>query len=305
MVRKNLDGGGCGCGSSGLLGFPQNGGGCGCSGAGVLPQMGGKGFYGRKSQIKQANPSSTVMATPINSGMSQMKEVKPNSSSNMGVESASAVSYGSSNSMPKKGMAKSQMKEVKPNSSSNMGVESASAVSYGSSNSMPKKGMAKSQRMSATKIMHSNGRSLDAHMENIHGQLDNIQAQKKNQSMNYASSSSGLFGGGIFDFLSPKKPVEPLQTSRTNQHVATLPHNQPPTLQEVVRDLQFRVKTLEDEVRPATIHGGYKATKKNLNALKKYKQGKSIGFTMRSSLKAKGLIPRANGTRRVSKKYRG
>ena len=34
-----------------------------------------------------------------------------------------------------------------------------------------------------------------------------------------------------------------------------------------------------------------------------WKKGKSIGFTMRASLKAKGLIPRANGTRRVSKKY--
>ena len=32
--------------------------------------------------------------------------------------------------------------------------------------------------------------------------------------------------------------------------------------------------------------------------------GESIGFTMRSSLKAKGLIPRANGTKRVSLKYR-
>jgi hypothetical protein len=49
--------------------------------------------------------------------------------------------------------------------------------------------------------------------------------------------------------------------------------------------------------------GGYKATKKDLNALKRFKAGKSIGFTMRSSLKAKGLIPRVNGTRRVSKKY--
>jgi len=36
---------------------------------------------------------------------------------------------------------------------------------------------------------------------------------------------------------------------------------------------------------------------------KKCKKGKSIGFTMRSSLKAKGLIPRANGTKRVSAKY--
>ncbi len=50
--------------------------------------------------------------------------------------------------------------------------------------------------------------------------------------------------------------------------------------------------------------GGYKPTAKNLAALRKYKAGKSIGFTMRSSLKAKGLIPRANGTKRVSNKYR-
>lgn len=50
--------------------------------------------------------------------------------------------------------------------------------------------------------------------------------------------------------------------------------------------------------------GGYRATKRNLKYLKLWKQGKSIGFTMRSSLKAKGLIPRANGTKRVSPKYR-
>lgn len=50
--------------------------------------------------------------------------------------------------------------------------------------------------------------------------------------------------------------------------------------------------------------GGYRATRKNLKYLKKYKQGKSIGFTMRSSLKAKGLIPRANGTYKVSNKYK-
>jgi hypothetical protein len=49
--------------------------------------------------------------------------------------------------------------------------------------------------------------------------------------------------------------------------------------------------------------GGYRATKRDLKYLKLWKEGKSIGFTMRSSLKAKGLIPRANGTRRVSVKY--
>ena len=50
--------------------------------------------------------------------------------------------------------------------------------------------------------------------------------------------------------------------------------------------------------------GGYRATRRDKKYLRKLKMGKSIGFTMRSSLKAKGLIPRANGTRRVSKKYR-
>ena len=49
--------------------------------------------------------------------------------------------------------------------------------------------------------------------------------------------------------------------------------------------------------------GGYHATKRDKKYLLLWKKGKSIGFTMRSSLKAKGLIPRANGTRRVSKKY--
>jgi hypothetical protein len=49
---------------------------------------------------------------------------------------------------------------------------------------------------------------------------------------------------------------------------------------------------------------GYRATKRDKKYLKLFKQGKSIGFTMMASLKAKGLIPRANGTRRVSKKYR-
>jgi hypothetical protein len=51
------------------------------------------------------------------------------------------------------------------------------------------------------------------------------------------------------------------------------------------------------------ITGGYKPTKRNLKYLNKWKKGESIGFTMRSSLKAKGLIPRANGTKRVSAKY--
>ena len=50
--------------------------------------------------------------------------------------------------------------------------------------------------------------------------------------------------------------------------------------------------------------GGYAATQRNKKYLSLYKKGKSIGFTMTSSLKAKGLIPRANGTYKVSNKYR-
>jgi hypothetical protein len=40
--------------------------------------------------------------------------------------------------------------------------------------------------------------------------------------------------------------------------------------------------------------GGYRATAKNRKYLKLYKRGKSIGFTMTASLKAKGLIPRTS-----------
>jgi hypothetical protein len=45
--------------------------------------------------------------------------------------------------------------------------------------------------------------------------------------------------------------------------------------------------------------GGYRATRKNKDLLKRYKKGESIGFTGIASLKAKGLIPR------TSRKFRG
>jgi hypothetical protein len=49
--------------------------------------------------------------------------------------------------------------------------------------------------------------------------------------------------------------------------------------------------------------GAYKPTRKNLGRLRRHLAGKSIGFTQRSSLKAKGLLRRANGSCKVSKKY--
>ncbi len=55
--------------------------------------------------------------------------------------------------------------------------------------------------------------------------------------------------------------------------------------------------------------GGYKPTKKNLQTLRRWRRGESIGFTATSSLKAKGLIPRTStalkGKKIVSAKYRG
>lgn len=45
--------------------------------------------------------------------------------------------------------------------------------------------------------------------------------------------------------------------------------------------------------------GKYKATARNRKYLAKYRRGEPIGFTMKASLKAKGLLPR------TSKKYYG
>ena len=54
----------------------------------------------------------------------------------------------------------------------------------------------------------------------------------------------------------------------------------------------------------SSLTGGYRPTKRNQKYLQLWKKGKSVGFTMLASLKAKGLVPRSNGTRRVSNKYR-
>ncbi len=49
----------------------------------------------------------------------------------------------------------------------------------------------------------------------------------------------------------------------------------------------------------------YRATRRNRMLLRKYKQGKSIGFTAKASLKAKGLLPRSNGRYVLGPKYSG
>jgi hypothetical protein len=53
--------------------------------------------------------------------------------------------------------------------------------------------------------------------------------------------------------------------------------------------------------------GCYKPTKKDIEYLRKWKRGESIGFTMIASLKAKGLIPRTSknlaGKKVIGSKY--
>lgn len=51
--------------------------------------------------------------------------------------------------------------------------------------------------------------------------------------------------------------------------------------------------------------GGYRPTRRNRAMLRRYKAGKKIGFTGRASLKAKGLLPRANGRYVLGPKYSG
>ena len=67
---------------------------------------------------------------------------------------------------------------------------------------------------------------------------------------------------------------------------------------------EMRRMTSRKHLAPKRTVGAYRPTRKNKNALRRWRQGKSVGFTWISSLKAKGLIPRSNGTKRVSPKYR-
>lgn len=51
--------------------------------------------------------------------------------------------------------------------------------------------------------------------------------------------------------------------------------------------------------------GGYRPTRRNKQILRKYQSGKSIGFTAKASLKAKGMLPRSNGRFVLGPKYSG
>ena len=70
---------------------------------------------------------------------------------------------------------------------------------------------------------------------------------------------------------------------------------------------QERRRTRRESLVSSRMVCKYNPTLKNRKTLKRWKQGKSIGFTARSSLKAKGLIPRTSrknyGKKIISPKY--
>jgi hypothetical protein len=64
-------------------------------------------------------------------------------------------------------------------------------------------------------------------------------------------------------------------------------------------------RRLTRKARNTHRNGGYRPTRRNREIYKKYKAGKSIGFTGRASLKAKGILPRSNGRYVLGPKYSG
>lgn len=125
--------------------------------------------------------------------------------------------------------------------------------------------------------------------------------------------------GFLDSWLPSSEKVKPVASTPIVRPAIVTPPTEHEKIQRQLRELTDKVTALNGKVTklleknsqplapltpstPST--GGYRATKKDKAALKKLKQGKSIGFTMRSSLKAKGLLRRANGTMRVSAKYR-
>lgn len=110
--------------------------------------------------------------------------------------------------------------------------------------------------------------------------------------------------------------TKPVNTQPVNTQPVNTSSDLPTPSSVVNKPVNTSVMTQETPVQNSTtggkegsilnsFFGGYRATRRNKKYLKRYKSGKSIGFTMRSSLKAKGLIRRSNGKYRVSNKYRG
>ena len=66
---------------------------------------------------------------------------------------------------------------------------------------------------------------------------------------------------------------------------------------------RFKTFSIEEDVKDFEEDIIGEKAPNTADALKRYKAGQA-GFTDKSHLKAKGLIPRANGTKRKSEKYK-
>jgi hypothetical protein len=149
--------------------------------------------------------------------------------------------------------------------------------------------------------------------------MANIFLENKKNGGGIFDNIGNLFGVGNTNTQQPmpasvneNTQIEPINTTVQEQPVVATNANLPDPSAVVNKPNVVPSNTAvqptggnESSFMNSLFGGRYKPTKRNLKYLKRYKQGKSIGYTMRSSLKAKGLIKRANGTRRVSKKYRG
>ena len=66
---------------------------------------------------------------------------------------------------------------------------------------------------------------------------------------------------------------------------------------------RFKTFSKEEDIKDFEEDIFGETTPDTADAMKRYKSGKA-GFTDKSHLKAKGLIPRADGTKRKSDKYK-
>jgi hypothetical protein len=102
-------------------------------------------------------------------------------------------------------------------------------------------------------------------------------------------------------------PLYHATTSSLNKNNPLYRGTSSSTTRSSLNELRTRLKKPTTPA-PSLFGGKYKPTAKNLAALRKWRKGKSIGFTMKASLKAKGLIPRTSrkhrGKKIVSNKYK-
>lgn len=275
----------------------------------------------RQQQQKQQQPSMNGVNYPVNNGTMKkqpLRRMKKQSRSNS--IPAKQITFSNGTSL------EGQVSNMQQNLNSITGKKK-----------MKKRSMYGGQNNNSLATLHNKVNALA-------NTVDNINANKGNNNSNNMGLFGGsrpmanIFlekqknGGGIFENIgslfgmntnasknvvpNAQTSVEPINTTLEEQEIVATPPVKNSSLPDPASVVNKPVvesveEEQEQEQQPTggkfinSLFGGYRATKRNRKYLRNYKKGKPIGFTMRSSLKAKGLLRRKNGTRRVSKKYRG